>query len=203
MVNARASRGWWTEHSTKSHPAKLPSGEDPLRTPGVNSVVSKAIIVAILKNSHWFFWTHQKSEILQHVFFYRLWPHLIEPQYWHSDLNDQNLFRSTIDALIGVPGVSKNQDDQTEVHTALVSWSAKIQSKLTKLWKTVKIEQKLSKNPCFLKVFWILFNLSRILAHQFFDTPGTPGPLYILPNRQLPVFRKEFPYRTLQRSKCI
>ena len=44
LVNVRASGGWWTEHSTKSHPANLPSGEDPLGTPGVNSVVSKAII---------------------------------------------------------------------------------------------------------------------------------------------------------------
>ncbi len=35
----------------------------------------------------------------------------------HSDLNDQNLFHSTIDAPPGVPGVSKNPDDQTEVHS--------------------------------------------------------------------------------------
>ena len=33
----------------------------------------------------------------------------------HSDLNDQNLFHSTIDATPGVPGVSKNLNDQTEV----------------------------------------------------------------------------------------
>ena len=32
----------------------------------------------------------------------------------HSDLNDQNLFHSTIDAP---PGVSKNPNDQTEVHS--------------------------------------------------------------------------------------
>ena len=66
----------------------------------------------------------------------------------HSDLDDQNLFHSTIDAP---PGVSKNLDDQTEV----VSWSTKIQEKLKKLRKTVKIEQKLSKNT----VFQILFNM--------------------------------------------
>ena len=35
----------------------------------------------------------------------------------HSDLNDQNLFHSTIDVLPGVPGVSKNPDDHTEVHS--------------------------------------------------------------------------------------
>ena len=35
----------------------------------------------------------------------------------HSDLNDQNLFHSTIDAPPGVPGVSKNLDDQTEVYS--------------------------------------------------------------------------------------
>ena len=35
----------------------------------------------------------------------------------HSDLNDQNLFHSTIDAHPGVTGVSKNPDYQTEVHS--------------------------------------------------------------------------------------
>jgi hypothetical protein len=38
----------------------------------------------------------------------------------HSSLNDQNLFHSTIDAPSGVPGVSrvsKNSNDQTEVHS--------------------------------------------------------------------------------------
>ena len=35
----------------------------------------------------------------------------------HSDLNDQNLFHSTIDAPPGVPGVSKNLDDQTKVQS--------------------------------------------------------------------------------------
>ena len=33
----------------------------------------------------------------------------------HSDLNDQNLFHSTIDAPQGVPGVSKN--NQSELHS--------------------------------------------------------------------------------------
>ena len=35
----------------------------------------------------------------------------------HSDLNDQNLFHSTIDTPPGVPGVSKYPDNQNEVHS--------------------------------------------------------------------------------------
>ena len=35
----------------------------------------------------------------------------------HSDLNDQNLFHSTIDTAPGVPGVLKKEDNQTEVHS--------------------------------------------------------------------------------------
>ena len=42
----------------------------------------------------------------------------------HSDLNDQNLFHSTFDAPSGVPGVSKNLNNQTEV--LRLSWGAKI-----------------------------------------------------------------------------
>ena len=70
--------------------------------------------------------------------------------------------------------------------STLVSWSTKIQPKLKKLWKTIKIEQKLSKKPCFLKVFQISSNLVQILALQLtkvvfslvfriFDTPATLG----------------------------
>ena len=61
-----------------------------------------------------------------------------------------------------------------------MSWSAKILQKLKNLLKIVKIEQKLSKKPCFLKIFQILLNLDWILALQltkvvfsldfFFDT---------------------------------
>ena len=36
---------------------------------------------------------------------------------YHSDLNDQNSFHSTIDTHPGVPGVSKNPDNQTEVYS--------------------------------------------------------------------------------------
>ena len=46
---------------------------------------------------------------MEHLFCYLYAP--------HSDLNDQNLFHSTIDAPPVVPGVSKNPDDQTEVHS--------------------------------------------------------------------------------------
>ena len=35
----------------------------------------------------------------------------------HSDINDQNSFHSTIDVPPVVPGVSKNPNDQTEVHS--------------------------------------------------------------------------------------
>ena len=35
---------------------------------------------------------------------------------------------------------------------------------MKKLWKTVKIEQKFSKKPCFLKLFRMLFNLGLILV---------------------------------------
>ena len=66
----------------------------------------------------------------------------------HSDLNDQNLFHSTIDAPPRVPRVSKNPDYQIEVHSG----------EFSQTWK------RLSKKLCFLKVLQILFNLGWILA---------------------------------------
>ena len=51
----------------------------------------------------------------------------------HSDLNDQNLFHSTIDILPGVPGLSKIQT--IKLKSTLVSWSAKIQQKLKKRFR--------------------------------------------------------------------
>ena len=64
-------------------------------------------------------------------------------------------------------GCQGNQKIQTtKLKSTLVSWSAKIQPKLKELWKTAKIEQKLSKKHWFLKVFCILFNLGWILALQ-------------------------------------
>ena len=46
------------------------------------------------------------------------------------------------------------------------SFCAKIALKLYKLQKTVKIEEKSSKKPCFHRHFRIFFNLGAILAHQ-------------------------------------
>ena len=43
-----------------------------------------------------------------------LWDSMCWRVIYHSDLNDQNLFHSTIDEP---PGVSKNPDLQTEVHS--------------------------------------------------------------------------------------
>ena len=51
-------------------------------------------------------------------------------------------------------------------HCALEVWCAKIDPKLNKLEKTIKIEKKIIKNACFLKVFRIFFKLGSILAHQ-------------------------------------
>ena len=54
-----------------------------------------------------------------------------------------------IEAPPGMPGVSKNPDDQTEVHCGEFERqdSAKI-----------KETEQLSKKPCLLKIFQILFN---------------------------------------------
>ena len=65
-----------------------------------------------------------------------------------------------MDAL---PGVSKNQ---IILQIKLSSFCARIAPKRHKLRKIVKIEKKCQKNPCFLRVFRILFNLGAILAHQ-------------------------------------
>ena len=48
----------------------------------------------------------------------------------------------------------------------LLSFCANIAPKRHKLQKTIKIEKKCKKNPCFLRVFRIFFNLGAILAHQ-------------------------------------
>ena len=55
------------------------------------------------------------SEDWEDLFFRKFRPIFIELK--HSDLNDQNLFHSTIDVRQRVPGKS-NLDDQTEVHSA-------------------------------------------------------------------------------------
>ena len=46
----------------------------------------------------------------------------------------------------------------------LFSLCAKIAPKRHKLQKTMKIEEKMSKKPCFLRLFQIFFNLGAILA---------------------------------------
>ena len=55
----------------------------------------------------------------------------------------------------------------TKLKSILVSWSTKIQPKLKKLWKTVKIAQRLSNKPYFPKVFLILSSFGWILALHF------------------------------------
>ena len=48
----------------------------------------------------------------------------------------------------------------------LFSFCAKIAHKRHKLQKTIKIEENMSINPCFLGLFWIFLNLGAILAQQ-------------------------------------
>ena len=45
-------------------------------------------------------------------------------------------------------------------------WRAKIAPKRHKLKKTIRIEEKMSKNPCFLRYFQIFFSFGAILAHK-------------------------------------
>ena len=48
-------------------------------------------------------------------------------EFWgaHSDLNDQNLFHSTFDVPPGVPGMSKNPEDQIKFHSAEIEETVK------------------------------------------------------------------------------
>ena len=62
--------------------------------------------------------------------------------------------------LTRTQGCQGCQKIQTTKLMSLVSWSAKIQPKLKKLWKTVKIELKWSKKPCFLHFIELGLNLS-------------------------------------------
>ena len=77
---------------------------------------------------------------------------------YHSDLNDQNSFHSTIDAPLGVPAVSKNWDDQTELNSCELDCqdSAKIE-------ETEK-PSKLNKNSQRTSAFWRFFNFYSIWA---------------------------------------
>ena len=65
----------------------------------------------------------------------------------------------------GVPWVSKNCNF-VFLQMKLLSSCARIELKLRKLWKTVKIEKKNVKNACFLTVFQTFCNLGSIFVHQ-------------------------------------
>ena len=74
------------------------------------------------------------------------------------------LFKSVWTRPQGSQGCQKMGQDPLNMPVEV--WSAKIALKLYKLQKTVKIEEKSSKKPCFHRHFRIFFNLGAILAHQ-------------------------------------
>ena len=69
----------------------------------------------------------------------------------HSGCLDPKNILSTIDPPPGVPGVSKNHIFFSQMK--VFSFCAKIAPKRHKLKKTIKIEEKMSKNPVFLDIF--------------------------------------------------
>ena len=74
----------------------------------------------------------------------------------------QNYFSSLLKCPQGPQRCQK--EGQHSLNRPLEVWRAKIDPKLNKLQKTVKIENKSSTMP----VVWILFNLGPILVHQIF-----------------------------------
>ena len=60
------------------------------------------------------------------------WPNFVSLHYWHAPR-----------AGTGCQGCQKIRT--TKLKSTLVSWSTKIQPKLKKLWKTIKIEQNFSE----------------------------------------------------------
>ena len=64
---------------------------------------------------------------------------------------DSKTIHSTIDAPLGVPGVSNNQNFFLQIK--LLSFCAKIAPKRHKLQKIIKIEKKYQKNLVFLEYF--------------------------------------------------
>ena len=82
----------------------------------------------------------------------------------HSGCLDLKKILSTIDPPPGVPGVSKNHIFFLQIK--VFSFCAKIAPKRHKLKKTIRIEEKMSKKPCFLRHFRIFFNFGAILARQ-------------------------------------
>jgi hypothetical protein len=69
----------------------------------------------------------------------------------HTAGSDTIFVQIYMDALPGVPRVSKNQIFFLQIK--LLSFCAKIAQKRHKLGKIVKIEKKMSKKPCFHRVF--------------------------------------------------
>ena len=90
-----------------------------------------------------------------HVF-----PNIFAFQPREMKFDEQNLYGC---APRGPMGVKKSHFFS---QMKLFSFCAKIGPKRHKLQKIIKIEEKMSKNPCFLGLFWIFFNLVAILAHQ-------------------------------------
>ena len=82
----------------------------------------------------------------------------------HSGCLDQKKILSTIDPPPVVPRVWKNHIFFSQMK--VFSFCAKITPKRHKLKKTIRIEEKMSKKPCFLRHFRIFFNFGAILARQ-------------------------------------
>ena len=69
----------------------------------------------------------------------------------HTAGSDTIFIQIPMDAPPGVLGVSKNQKFFLQIK--LLSSCAKIAPKRHKLQKIVKIEEKMKKKPCFLRLF--------------------------------------------------
>ena len=83
---------------------------------------------------------------------------------FQSGCMDWKIIYFTIDAPPEVSGVSKNRKFFLQIK--LLSFCTKIAPKRHKLQKSSKLKKKMSKKPCFLRLFRIFFNLGAILAHQ-------------------------------------
>ena len=84
--------------------------------------------------------------------------------WYHTAGSDTIFVQIYMDPPPGVPGVSKNQIFFSQIK--LLSFCANIAPQKHKLQKTIKIEKKCKKTPCFLRLFCIFFILGVILAHQ-------------------------------------
>ena len=138
------------------------------------------------------FWWNKNNQILQCVI-EKWWDGLgYEVCYHHKfqvclqlTVSDRALIFPSplLSQLQGWPGFQKIKFFFSQIN--LFSFCARIEPKLNKLQKTVKIDKKSSKNPCFLVVFWSLLNFGSILAQKhtkckylsivpFFCHPGHP-----------------------------